>query len=308
MINHGLALTAAALGFAVVGGIGYVTARRSSSHSRWAALTLFGHLSLFSAAALFVATTIHIHSILTFEIHVHALQESVASIFVCDLDLSCGILTAGLVVFLVFAATFGITQGSERLLLRQLSRRRDEVGLARLRATRPTPAAGVEFLVVCDPTPDAFAFALLRLDRKRLPRAVSIVVVTRGLVDLLEPEELRAAVAHELAHVRARDDRYLPYFRTLASLLFFDPLLRTLHRRVSRRHEFAADREAATRTCRPRDLARALLKVFLYGHPCPKASGFAGKSRSELLARIEVLIAMEEAIAQGEPLAAAGQC
>lgn len=294
MINYGLSLTVAALGFALIGALGYMTARRTASRSRWAALTIFGHLSLLTSGALLVATAVHIHPAGPFSIHLHALHDGLAQVFACDLDLSCGIFTAGVVSFLVLASTFGIAQGSARLLLRKLSKLQDPNGLERLRALLPASTGNTEFLVVGDSEPDAFAFALLRADRGRLARATSVVVLTRGLMDLLEPDELEAAIAHELAHVRARDDRYLPYFRTLASIIFFDPVLRSLNRRVSRRHEFAADREAALQTGRPRALARALLKVYLHPHAPASAAGFAGESRSELLARIEALLEIEE--------------
>jgi heat shock protein HtpX len=54
--------------------------------------------------------------------------------------------------------------------------------------------------------PNAFATG-------RSPKS-SVVAVTTGLVDLLNPEELEGVLAHELTHIRNRDVLVL----TLASL------------------------------------------------------------------------------------------
>ncbi len=292
MMNVGLAVLVAAVAMALFGVVGCATARRSTSRSRGAALTIFGHGTLVSSAILFAFMIFHIHGIVPLSIHIHPTNEAVASIFECDLDVDCVVLTIGLITFLVLSTTFLITQLSVRMLRHRLMRNAQPGAAESLRGMLGD-IPGAELVVVRETDPDAFSFALLRANRRRIASVASVVVVTEGLVSLLEPEELRAVVGHELAHVQARDDRYLPFFRTLSVLMFFDPVLRTLHRRVSRRHEFEADRVAAERTGRPLDLARALLKVYLKDRPGLSAVSFASRSRSELLERIEALIALE---------------
>lgn len=61
------------------------------------------------------------------------------------------------------------------------------------RAAMPPP----QLYVAPDPQPNAFAIG-------RTPRRGAIVV-TEGLLSLLEPAEVRAVLAHELAHIRRRD-------------------------------------------------------------------------------------------------------
>ena len=47
------------------------------------------------------------------------------------------------------------------------------------------------------------------------------IVVTRGLLDELDREQLQGVVAHELAHVRNLDSRYGLYVTVLVGLVVF---------------------------------------------------------------------------------------
>lgn len=123
----------------------------------------------------------------------------------------------------------------------------------------------------------------------------SIVAVTTGLMETLEPEELEGVLAHELAHVKNRDVLVL----TLASLFsmvawylmqfgFYGTLTGSyggrqdrsgsamivllvavvtwfvsflIIRAISRYREFVADRDGALMTGRPAKLANALMKI-----------------------------------------------
>jgi heat shock protein HtpX len=110
----------------------------------------------------------------------------------------------------------------------------------------------------------------------RGPRGSSLAVST-GLLRALRPEEVEAVIAHELAHVRARD----VLTQTLAVLLsatlveasrvggwLARALLFVLapvgaaftHLLLSPKRELAAD-TAASRACDPNDLADALLRL-----------------------------------------------
>ena len=124
----------------------------------------------------------------------------------------------------------------------------------------------------------------------------SIVAVTKGLMDQLDPEELEGVVAHELAHIKNRDVLVL----TLASLFSMIAwyLMRfgmygamfgghgrrdnqggaamllilviaivtwvasfVIIRAISRYREYVADRDGALITGKPSKLASALLKI-----------------------------------------------
>lgn len=98
--------------------------------------------------------------------------------------------------------------------------------------------------------PFSFAYGLLA------PR----VVVSRGLVEQLAPDELEAVLDHEAYHVRAYDPLKVVVTRALAPALFFLPVLRHLHGRYVAGRELAADHRALRSTGRA-PLAGALYKV-----------------------------------------------
>jgi heat shock protein HtpX len=82
----------------------------------------------------------------------------------------------------------------DRLALRQLENVVDEMAIA---AGLPRPRV----YIVPDPDPNAFATG-------RGPERSSIAV-TRGLLDLLDREELQGVVAHEMSHIRNLDVRVM---------------------------------------------------------------------------------------------------
>jgi heat shock protein HtpX len=123
-------------------------------------------------------------------------------------------------------------------------------------------------------------------------RKSTTVCATRGILDLLPPEELEGVMAHELTHVINRDVMVMTlasFFATLASLImqfafFFGggygnreeeedifvvvivsmlvyAISFLLLRALSRYREFAADRGGAVLTGRPSALASALLRI-----------------------------------------------
>jgi Zn-dependent protease with chaperone function len=85
------------------------------------------------------------------------------------------------------------------------------------------------------------------------------VVAARGIVDRLEPDQLRAAIAHELAHVRRGDVLHSWTLLALRAAQWFNPVAQIIGRRAVQEMEWEADRVAATVTERPLAIARALV-------------------------------------------------
>lgn len=86
--------------------------------------------------------------------------------------------------------------------------------------------------------------------------------ISRGAIEQLTSEELRAVVGHELHHARRRDPLRLLLARSLADALFFIPLLRRSSERYAALGELAADDAAVRRLDGRRPpLASALLKL-----------------------------------------------
>ena len=143
--------------------------------------------------------------------------------------------------------------------------------------------------VIDDPAPNAFATG-------RDPSRAAIAVTT-GMLELLDREELEGVVAHEMAHVRNYDIRFMSLLATtvgaivllrdvlwhtmrfgrrgsgrgggqavaivvLLAVLVIAPILAALVRlAVSRRREYLADATGAYITRNPEGLARALEKL-----------------------------------------------
>ncbi len=128
------------------------------------------------------------------------------------------------------------------------------------------------------------------------PRAVAYtvpgwharIVLSAGLVDLLDADELQAVVGHERAHVKLRHDLLVMPFQAWERVLGRLPGVRAAGTAVSDLTEMMADDRAA-RGCSSRTVASALVKVSLAGAPlAPIGStdrGVSGGSQAPLPSR-----------------------
>ena len=105
--------------------------------------------------------------------------------------------------------------------------------------------------VIDDDQPYSFTYGL----------ATPRVVLSRGLLDAVGPDELVAVVQHERYHVRNADTLKAVAARAAPSAFFFLPALGHLRDRYLAGRELAADR-AAVRATDDRALAGALVKVL----------------------------------------------
>ncbi len=295
MTNLGLVLLLSSGTLAAAGAALFLVSRHSARTSQGASLALFSHGAFATSALLFVISLVHVCSLWPPIVRFSGVSEALVDDFDCDITLTCVATTAVLIAGIVLAASMVLGQAGSRALLRQCRRRLVPGG--------PLPRDGVpdsvELWLVREDAPDAFAVAVLRLDRRRLLRVQDVIVVTTGFRDLLTPAEMRAALAHEAAHVRAHDHRYLPFVRSLSRILFVDPVLGYLARHLAARYEFGADEDAAYATRNPRALASALLKVHEASQPSRGATAFLGHVRPPMIVqRIERLLDLAERMDQ----------
>lgn len=282
MTNPGLVLVLSSGCLAVAGTALFLLSRHSARTSQGASLTLYSHGAFATSALLFLVSLIHVHSLWPMSIELHSVSQALVADFDCDFTLDCVATSAALIAGIVLGASVVLGQLSSRALLRECARRRVPGGEATLPGGVLPPSA--ELWLVRDDRPDAFACAVVRRG-PRLFRVQDVVVVTTGFRDLLRPDELSVALAHEAAHVRAHDARYLPFVRSLARILFIDPILGYLARHLAARYEFGADEDAARATGRPLALARALLKIHDASRASPAGAAFLGAPRSGLVVR-----------------------
>ncbi len=167
------------------------------------------------------------------------------------------------VLLFVILVAIGLALAS-RSFLRQIlaSRRlaRRVKGLALtcpVRLTAMATRAGLDGRVVLVDAPEPFSFVYGVLT----PR----VAVSRGLLENVSDEELRAVLEHERYHVCNLDPLKVVLVRALSAGLFFLPALDALGARYVAGRELAADRRAV-RVCGLRPLASALLKVVRGPH------------------------------------------
>ncbi len=187
-----------------------------------------------------------------------------------------GTTTALLFAFCSLLAATGVYRYGDRALLGMLGAR--PYALAEdpiLRSAVDTVSAklGVhppQLYVIADGFPRLFAVG-------RGPRSSALAVST-GALQSLRTEELEAAIAHELAHVRRRDvlvQTFVVLFATTlvessriggwlsrALLYVFAPIAAAfVHLLLSPKRELDADALASAATCAPHDLADALMRL-----------------------------------------------
>ncbi len=96
------------------------------------------------------------------------------------------------------------------------------------------------------------------------------VLVSVGLLDLLDRSEAETVIAHEMMHLKHRDAEFKVLSRVLSRVLFFDPFSKFFDPAVHREREYLADETSGRLTAKPAALASALLKLSDRGQP-PKA-------------------------------------
>jgi len=113
----------------------------------------------------------------------------------------------------------------------------------------------VELLVVDSSFPNAFVF-----DKG----SKHYVAVTIALLEILEIDELKSVLAHEVAHIKNRDRRIKILGLILGSKYIYLPFVPMVVRAIFRRREYLADETAAALEQSPLPLMSALLKIAQY--------------------------------------------
>lgn len=137
-----------------------------------------------------------------------------------------------------------------------------------------SPASGVQVL----PCPEPIAYAV--------PGKPGHVVVSRGVLDLLDADECAAMLAHEQSHLDRHHHRFVRIGEVAAGAV---PPLRPMSRRLQFATERWADEESARVVGDRTVVARALIKVSL-ARTAPAPAGALGMSGSGVPDRVEALL------------------
>ena len=110
------------------------------------------------------------------------------------------------------------------------------------------------------------------------------VVVSTGMLAALQPDERRAVLAHELAHLRHRHDRFLVIGQLAGGLLLLRPAARQLRHALER----WADEDAAAALGDRVIVARAVARAALVGQAPPASQ--LGMMGADVPRRVEALL------------------
>lgn len=122
------------------------------------------------------------------------------------------------------------------------------------------------------------------------------VLLPDGLSAALSPAELEAVLAHELAHVRRRDNLTAAVVRVVTSVFWFHPLLWWMERKMLTEREAACDHLAIASGSGPREYAAGVLAVCrmaLAGHFSPRQPAGAYASGPVLKQRMEQIMSIK---------------
>ena len=105
-----------------------------------------------------------------------------------------------------------------------------------------------------------------------------VLVLPAHLMEHLNPRQLDAILAHELCHVRRRDNLFAAIHMLVEAIFWFNPLIWWIGSRMVEERELACDEEVLRMGCEPTDYVEGILKVCrLYtASTLPCVSGVTG--------------------------------
>ena len=105
-----------------------------------------------------------------------------------------------------------------------------------------------------------------------------LLLVPEGIADRLTPAQWRAILAHELSHVRRRDNLTAAMHMAVEALFWFHPLVWWIGRRLIAERERACDEAVLLAAGDPQDYAEGIIHVckLYFEAPLPCVSGVTG--------------------------------
>ena len=105
-----------------------------------------------------------------------------------------------------------------------------------------------------------------------------VLLLPEGIIHRLSTEELDAVMAHELSHVRRRDNLTAALHMVVETFFWFHPLVWWIGARLVEEREFACDEAVLHDGKQPEIYAQCILTVckFYLASPLPCASGVSG--------------------------------
>jgi uncharacterized protein (TIGR03435 family) len=120
-----------------------------------------------------------------------------------------------------------------------------------------------------------------------------LLLLPQGFAERLSPAEMKAILAHELCHVRRRDNLLVSIHMIVEAIFWFHPLVWWIGGRLIEERECACDEDVVSRGNAPELYAEAILKVCRWSTESPLAC-VAGVTGGNLKRRIEQIMDARE--------------
>jgi beta-lactamase regulating signal transducer with metallopeptidase domain len=88
-----------------------------------------------------------------------------------------------------------------------------------------------------------------------------VLVLPANLLEHLNPRQLEAVLAHELCHVRRKDNFFAAVHMLVEAIFWFHPFVWWIGSRMIEERELACDEEVLRMGCEPSDYVEGILKV-----------------------------------------------
>jgi bla regulator protein BlaR1 len=116
-----------------------------------------------------------------------------------------------------------------------------------------------------------------------------VLLLPQGVEHRLKPEQIDAILAHELCHVRRRDNLMAAIHMLVETIFWFHPAVWLIRARLAEEREFACDEAVLRESVDPEVYAEGILNVCRF-YLEPRLACVSGVSGSNLKKRIETIM------------------
>ncbi|MHA2028841.1 MAG: M48 family metalloprotease [Candidatus Hodarchaeales archaeon] len=280
----------------IVGIFGLLFFERRVNYSRSIVLILGSYGLVVSEIFIVLYSISHIHSWYKFHFHIPSLGDHDYFSKNNPIDIPSILILSLLFTLTVFFLALILSQISLRLMSQKLLENSNRDASDELKSKHRWLSSDYQVIVTNDEQLDAFTFTILKKLGNRL-KAENWIIITSGLTEILNDEEIEMVLAHEFSHTYEHDTRYAHLIYTIATIVFFDPMLRLFKYLIHENHEYNADSQAVKLIKKPRTLASALFKMLKEQIRINKSSistGIISSKRPLIIKRIKKLLEYAE--------------
>ncbi|MBN3524135.1 M56 family metallopeptidase [Paenibacillus apiarius] len=116
------------------------------------------------------------------------------------------------------------------------------------------------------------------------------IVISTGLMELLDSNELEAVIYHEMYHLKHRDPLKTFAVSLFASIMWYLPILKWSRQKYKIAREVLADHYAISRLGTPAHLGSALFKMLKRGQAAPMPFSYVSFADTSINYRIQQLV------------------